>query len=504
MVHAIVCVMLCLGVISPLCVRAYDVVPTRLSLSYEELRLGGQETMGLLGGSYAVRPGGPIDVGLAVFGAARGERGGFFTGGATAGLHHMLTGRLHFDADVFAGAGGGGSAPQGGGFMLRTHAGLSLDFDTVSVGAGYAWVDFPNGNITSDHLVVSASHPFGLLLGGGWRDDSDIDIAEAVPGTHQKPQVQSFDAILVVASPVGGTRNTAGEAQEGDMAMIGVAWERVLSPGSFLELSVVGSMGGAGDGYAQGVCDLGARVVLSPSLDLVLGGGLGLAGGGKVDTGGGLIGDVFVKLEQSLGRGYHLGGGVGAVGAADGDFLATRLHLDFGYDFETPVPTGGWRVQGSQVYRPGHLRLRLAHQTEQPADGALRKGGTPDRTINLAGLKGDIMITRSLLLSGQVLSAYDGGAGGYAAGLAGLGGEWAAGRRSPWLFGVETLIGAAGGGGIVVDGGLIAQATAGLGYRTGGVTDAWLRLGRSGSLRGSFERTVVSVELGFRFSTLMR
>jgi len=310
--------------------------------------------------------------------------------------------------------------------------------------------------------------------------------------------------VLMIARPNDGTMNTQGQVQDGDMAMIGVAWERDLSAPWFLELSVVGSMGGAGDGYAQGLCDLGVRLPLSSSLDLVLGGGAGLAGGGKVDTGGGLVADGFAKFEQALGLGCHFGVGAGVVGAVDGDFLASRLHVDLGYAFESPVPTGGWRVPGSQVYRTRNMRVRLVNQTEVPPSDARRKDGLEDKTINLAGLKADAMISRTFFVTGQVLSAYDGGAGGYAVGLAGFGAEWPRPGESAVAVGMEALIGAAGGGGIDVEGGLVTQATAGVGYRLGGATGLWLRYGRSGSIKDVPDRDVISAEFTFRFSTLMR
>jgi len=500
----VVCLAFCLGAVLPISAGAYEIVPSKLGLTYENFRLSDDENMGVLGGGYTVRVRGSFEAGLGIFGAVKGERGGFFTGGALAGYHDHLFRRLHFDAGVFAGAGGGGAAPQGGGFMLRTHAGFTLDYEDSAYGLGYSWVTFPNGDITSNQVVMSVSHPFGLLLEGGWHGDGEIDVFEAIPDTHHRFQAQKFDATLIIATPVGGTVNTSGQVQDGGMAMVGVAWERAVSDRGFFELSLAGSMGGASDGYAQGLIDMGSRIRIVRPLALVLGGGLGLAGGGRVDTGGGAVADAFAKLELLFDHGYHLGVGAGVIGAVDGEFLASRLHVDLGYAFETPVPTGGWRVPGSQVYSARNMRLRLVHQTEIPADGVLRKDGEPDRTINLAGLKGDVMISESLFITGQTMAAYDGGAGGYAVGLAGLGGEWILARRSPWVAGLEALVGAAGGGGIEVQGGLIAQATAGIGYRFQGVHGVWLRYGRSGSIRESLGRNVVSLDYSFRFSTLMR
>src|SRR5262245_35514910 len=53
-----------------------------LSLGYEQLKLPGDEKMGLLGGSVLFPLGGDWWAGPAVYGAASGQRGGLFVGGA--------------------------------------------------------------------------------------------------------------------------------------------------------------------------------------------------------------------------------------------------------------------------------------------------------------------------------------------------------------------------------------------------------------------------------------
>ena len=93
--------------------------------------------------------------GITLYGAASGQRGGFFTGGYTLGVESQLTENLIFDTGGYVGAGGGGAAAQGGGLHIRPHIGLKYDFNWSVLGLNYSYVDFPNGDISSDAIALS-------------------------------------------------------------------------------------------------------------------------------------------------------------------------------------------------------------------------------------------------------------------------------------------------------------------------------------------------------------
>jgi len=108
--------------------------PASARIGYETLTLPGDERMGLVGMSYLVqvRPG--LCLGPAVYGAASGQRGGFFTIGADAALCTQLAGPLGLQAGLYVGGGGGAAAPVGGGLMLRPYANLLWDFGPLRAG----------------------------------------------------------------------------------------------------------------------------------------------------------------------------------------------------------------------------------------------------------------------------------------------------------------------------------------------------------------------------------
>ena len=154
--------------------------------------------------------------------------------------------------------------------------------------------------------------------------------------------------------------------------------------------------------------------------------------------------------------------------------------------------------------KPRHWRVRTTHQTYRPRGDTRRKGQTsPDkRDIHLFGLQSDIFLNRNTYLTGQAIGAYDGDAGGYAAGLVGVGYMTPLWKNSRMLFNAELLGGAAGGGGLAVGDGLISQAMIGLGYRTSRATSLQASYGIIKSNNGNFEADVINLTFALRFSSL--
>ena len=132
-----------------------------LRFSFEEIDMpDAGEYMGLYSIGAYQRLNHWIYGGITLYGAASGRRGGFFTGGYTLGLESQLTDNWILDAGGYVGAGGGGSAAQGGGLMIRPHIGLKYDFSWSVIGLNYSHVDFPNGDISSDAIALSLDIPF--------------------------------------------------------------------------------------------------------------------------------------------------------------------------------------------------------------------------------------------------------------------------------------------------------------------------------------------------------
>ena len=465
-----------------------EVLALRTTVTAETLRLPQKESLGLVGLS-ATADLGPCYLGPGLYGAARGERGGFFTFGLEGGMRGRPFADLplELDAGLFLGGGGGGSAPQGGGLMLRPHLGASLALGKLRLGAELSRVRFPNGGIDSTQaaltLAFTADHLW--VPTGGW--------GPAFEGTVAW-QGQSLDLEAVRIDPSASTHTRSGLPQP-TFDLAGLSLTRELSGPWFRFLAVDGAARGSSSGYAQAMAGLGLRTSpLAPfGLEARLGAGMG--GGGNVDTGGGFLlwGEGAITMASA---GWKASVGLGFQRAPGGSFDSRTLSFRVSHRISVPLPDdkGEPLLQVDLTdWRVGSGLLLYRH--------AQRQDGT-EGTLQMMTLRADRLLGGGFYLSGEAGSATGGRAGGYSTGLAGLGWEspqWARQR----LF-AETAIGAGGGGGLRSGGGLLAS------FRTGWRLELPRGLGLEATLgkvrapRGELDSTTFGLGLNLRFRTLER
>ncbi len=92
------------------------------------------------------------------YGALFGKRSGYLEGGVFTGIEFPLTGDVIADCRIFTGAGGGGSAPQGGGFIINPTIGVSYPIaHHMAIGTELGYIHFINGDISSWTFAVNLS-----------------------------------------------------------------------------------------------------------------------------------------------------------------------------------------------------------------------------------------------------------------------------------------------------------------------------------------------------------
>jgi hypothetical protein len=104
----------------------------------------------------------------------------------------------------------------------------------------------------------------------------------------------------------------------------------------------------------------------------------------------------------------------------------------------------------------------------------------------------------------QAATAVSGEAGGYATGHLGAGWLSAARPGSDWRLGAEASVGAAGGGGVRVDGGVFAQAQMQARYRLAGDWSLQVDAGLLRGLRGNWSSPMIGLGLVSSFTRLER
>ena len=476
-----------------------DPVATTLRFSAETLSLPGNEKMGMLGGSVLLDVSEHLRMGLASYGAVSGARGGFITLGLAGELHQPLTNTWSARTGLFVGAGGGrgGYTLSGGGLMLRTDAGVVYASQGLgNLGFGVSHVDFPTGTISSTQAYVQYEYPFHSLLRPGWPDSSHaVAMVAGTPGLQA--QTNNLAAVYRTYQLPASVVRDDGSVQHKSMQLMGVEWETYLDERWFLKLESEGAMGGQSNGYMQILAGAGYRYPLSNSLAAKVHAAMGPAGGGGVDTGGGLLLDTGIALQRKLGQNLLLELGLSALQAPSRSFVAQSLDLKLGYQFGTPA-VGGLRVSEDALaaFEGRKLRIRVADQTYYKAAPQWRNRSLDDPVGNL-GVQLDYFFSPTAFLTGQGLAAYRGDAGAYMTGQMGAGVQQRLNER--WFVEAEALAGAAGGGGLAVGGGLVLQANGSLGYRLSDAVSLMATLGRVQALGGDFKAHVVGVSVAYHF-----
>jgi len=464
---------------APSAADGWTVSPAYGRIGYETITLPGDEKMGLVGLSYLVQPTEGLCVGPAVYGAASGRRGGFFTIGAEAALCTRLYGPLNLVAGVYAGGGGGAAAPVGGGLMLRPHVDLMWDFGPLRAGVSWSKVWFPNGDIDSDQVGLVIDVPMAFGHGGtggsglaGWS------------GGRSSMGFDRFLAVVGVYAPRGNALGSSGAPLPGHIGYVGARAEAQLAPQLYIGLEANGAASGGVDGYAEILGTVGTEFKLGDS-GIALGGrlALGMGGGGDMPTGGGLLTKAAVDLSVPLTPALGLGLEAGWAYAPQGDFSAPFASVALRWSLD-PLPDAPV-VPVRQEWSAG---------AEMFFDAARKDGSSRD--MQSVSFKYSRFIGDTFYVSGQVQSAYQGGAGAFSVGLFGVGAQW---RSGPWLASAEMLAGAAGGGGVDTGSGAVVKPMGYVGVALSPSTSLRLGGGWVKALNGELSSPVLDLSVTYAY-----
>lgn len=472
----------------------------RVVMTYESLTLPKNEKMGLLGGSLLYDVNSWLALGGSAYGAVLGQRGGFITLGFTANLHKRINDYIEVDTGTFVGAGGGrgGYTLQGGGLMLRSHLGAMLHMGEFgAIGLGVSRVDFPNGSIHSTQPYGSYVLPFSTLAPSGWIHLPE-EYAGSWSGVHKAEQ--EFSVVYRRYSVPVGVVTDNGRPQYKTIGLAGVEWNRYLNEHVFVKVESEGAMQGNSHGYMQILLGAGYRQALIDGTWLKVSAAFGPAGGGSVATGGGVLLDAQLQLQQKLTDHVFAQAGVGYVKAPGGSFRATSFSAMLGYHLFSPNvgDAGPVAVADLAGFDAKHLRIRMVNQRYMKGAPNWRNHHA-NLDVDLLGYQLDYFVSDRIYLTGQGIGAYKGKGGGYMTGLVGVGVRQSI-FGTPLFVEADALGGAAGGGGLDVGGGLVWQADAGIGWQLSKAYSIQVSYGLMRAPKGNFKAKVLSVSLGYYLS----
>ena len=471
------------ALLMPLAVQAQadalrtESLPTSGMLGFELIRLPHGERMGLVGGSLLFDIGADWGFGPAIYGAATGQRGGFFVGGVELQRRWDLGSGFSLATGLYAGGGGGANAPVGGGLMLRPAVTLLKDLgSSLQAGLSLSSVRFPSGQISSNQLGLTLAwrsefmHFSGLGAGmsGGSTDAGSAPVAIALG----RAAGLGFDRMAATATSYSFTAleprriSLAGARAERGTGVNGLTWG--------MEAAAAAQGGAAGYMEILGTAAFSVALLPEalPSWRLGARLGAGLGGGGGVQTGGGTFVKATAMTELNVAAGWTLGAEYGALSGRSG-LRARVAQVWVGFDLEPGLD--GRSGPPGKVVRTEWVAALQHHARALRTDDSTRP-------LDTIGLKLNRYIGDYFYLSGQAHSAFAGGAGAYSVGLVGAGLSTSA--RAPFRLGAEALVGAAGGGGVQTAGGAITQAVVWAGWSPTPISEWRAGIGTVKPLRG--------------------
>lgn len=457
-----------------------------IKASLENVRLPGNESMGVVGTGYLIEVAPGVFAGPAVYGALTGQRGGFFAVGGEFAWRQPLASRLALEAGFYGGGGGGGAAQVGGGLMIRPHADLMWDFGEYRAGVSASRVRFVNGGISSSQLglVFSADSEFTWLppaLAG--------QAVDYLPHSGA-----GFDRVIITAGnykPRPGSVNGANPAHIG---FAGARFEQFFTPHGYRGIEAVGAASGGVAGYAEFLGALGFEApVLSGHAALGARLAAGMGGGGAVATGGGALIKAAGYGSVATSEFTHLAVEGGYAWAPNGAFRAPYVSANLQWDLDHPYASSE-----SATVTENEWVMGTAHVV-----GAARKDGSRGN-LDAVVIRLNRYVTESAYLTGQAYSAYRGNAGAYSAGLVGVGYRIPLSADNGLYAGFEFLGGAAGGGGVATGSGAVIQPVAYAGVKISPSLGIRLDAARLKATGGALNSNLIGLAVDFDFGTATR
>lgn len=135
-------------------------IKARIRTDYELVKVNDSEDMGMLGIHYDFFPlknYQQIYFGVGSLGAVHGDRGGFFTGGLSAGWLQKIHNKHYIDIGAHIAGGGGAGAFPGSGMVFRSHIGYEYQVNDAALRAGLAntrFIDTTNPNSSYMHPYI--------------------------------------------------------------------------------------------------------------------------------------------------------------------------------------------------------------------------------------------------------------------------------------------------------------------------------------------------------------
>jgi len=414
--------------------------------------------------------------GQSLYSAVSGDAGGLFVGGFELSKKSRIKNNKHFEIGGFVGGGGGASLVPGDGMMSKVFINMKQKlFSDYSGSIGLSFVNITGSNISTAGLnfAVSKSKHYAMSFG------------------HLDGQVNS-GRVLISVKPIvkqflfNGNLKRSGPVLN-KMYLTGIEAAFSQRPRSLSEsfMQTTGAFYGDGEGYAD--IQFGYRIKTSQvGFRGFMETAVGFGGGGDVDTGGGLLGSLGVGMSVPILFGSELELGLQKIKSLGGAFDALSPFIKTSINFNK-------KEKAYEVRRLWQLSIGLSNQQ---ANSDYRKPGNNNASPTLIENSIDLFLTKKTYFIGNAQTVIAGDAGGYAIGLLGIG--YAEPLNDYFTVAFEGKFGAAGGGGVDTNGGIVGAVNLELDYNIKDNLALSFGFGQMQNLHGKGGANPVTIHLGLK------
>ena len=298
---------------APTKLRSASLSAQTISPGSSKTRSGGvQSELALVGGEVSFSTDTDWEPSLHAAGAARGGEGYMEVLGGLRRRAELGWGSAFAGAQM--GFGGGGDVDTGGGLLFGAELGAGLRLSrALDVEAVVGWITAPNGDIKGGSAGLRMVRVFH-------RNDGEVSaLPRIIVGTSLSQQLGSTGFMKS-----GATRNPL---------MYDSAIDMFVSPNTYLTVSAQTTVAGEVSGYAIGQIGVGHEIPFSNTWNAALEAYIGTAGGGGVDTSGGLIGGLRAELDYRLSQKTRLSMGLGGLSTLRGKGMESAT-MQIGLKFD--------------------------------------------------------------------------------------------------------------------------------------------------------------------------
>ncbi|MDX8382059.1 MAG: hypothetical protein R8M14_08115 [Ghiorsea sp.] len=462
-----------------------------LKINAEEITLPENEALGWVGTSYLLEAYPDFFIGGSLYGAATGDRGGFFSIGSEFTWTKNWQRHWFTNLGIYIGGGGGGSANKlvGGGLVIRPHIDFFRDFNQYQIGFSFSQVKFPSGTISSQQVGLVFNYRNNFYHSNEENNTSIFDFTSDNLPQHSG---LGFDRILGTSAIYKGQLQR--QTQTKQVAMLGMRAEHYFASFSYMGIEVVGAAKGDLGGYGEYMATLG---VTYPILEnkLSIGGrvGMGMAGGGGAATQGGLISKLGANLDIHLFHDYQLSLEAGYVIAPMGEMKAKYAGINLIYELNKLEKYEKIASYNQYEWQIGTITYNAVIPSNSPS------------SVPLTGVEIRVnrFINQHLYHGLQIMYAAQGSNyGGYGHTFADIG--YKSSAYKDFSLSAELAAGGGGGASISVGGGALYMGNIYLDYKLNNDLNIRLGAGQLKALKGSLNTTVSELLITYNYQTLDR